>query len=169
MSSQADPYRVFEIIGARPGTWKISALDVPRTGPGVELASLTVEVPQVQPSDPDLCYRGTYLAWLNSFPPGLGPEPLLFSATSGLVGSQIAREQSDKDHGPAPEGKYRLSLQASDPLQSSVSDANKREAITSKAGALSITNTDEEPNSCQSEAMDRVPGLGNNACALDPR
>jgi hypothetical protein len=140
--SPADPYRVFELVGARPGTWKVSAWDVPRTGPGVEIARLTVEVRKAQQSDPDLSYRGTYLTWLKSFPPGLGPEPLLFSATSGLPGSQIAREQSNKDHGPVPEGTYKF-LARIDPLQSSVSDANKREATATRDGALSITNMDE--------------------------
>jgi hypothetical protein len=140
--SATDPYRVFELVGARPGTWKVSAWDVPRTGPGVETARLTVEVRMAQPSDPDLSYRGTYLTWLKSFPPGLGPEPLLFSATSGLVGSQVAKEQSNKDHGPVPEGTYKF-LARIDPLQSSVSDANKREAIATRDGALSITNSEE--------------------------
>ena len=58
-----DPYRVFELVGAMPGTWSVSAVDVPRTGAGTELASLKVTVPEIQDSDPDLVYRGTYLTW----------------------------------------------------------------------------------------------------------
>jgi hypothetical protein len=137
LSSQnpANPYKVFQIVAAKPGAWHVQIQTVGRKT-GQEVGRLDVRVRKVQPSDPDLDYRGTYLAWLRSFPGGLGPEPLIFHATSGLVGNQIAKEMAHEKHGPVPEGLYVLRT-GIDPNQDSVEAANRLE---SRRRAETITN-----------------------------
>lgn len=48
----------------------------------------------------DLIYTGTTLNWLS--------QKKTYKATSGLIGTQRAKFQIEKDHGPIPEGRYQL-------------------------------------------------------------
>ncbi len=134
----ANPYKVFRVVAAKPGPWAVQVQEVGRKT-SREAGRLVVRVRKVHPSDPDLDYRGTYLAWLRNLPQGLGQDPLIFHATSGLVGHQIAREMNHKDHGPVPEGTYRLRARL-DPKQDSVAAANR---VDARRTAESITNPNE--------------------------
>jgi hypothetical protein len=134
----ANPYKVFRAVAAKPGSWTVQVQEVGRKT-SREAGRLLVKVRKVQPSDPDLDYRGTYLAWLRHLPPGLGPDPLIFHATSGLDRHQIAHQMKEKDLGPVPEGTYRL-LARLDPKQDSVAAANRVEA---RRTAESITNLND--------------------------
>jgi hypothetical protein len=97
---------------------------------------MILDVRDVADVSADMSYTGRYLCWHGSLPGSLrGKGSQLFVATSGLVGHQIAALQTEKDHGPLPEGLYSLSSGV-DPKQASVEAANAR-------GELSITNTED--------------------------
>ncbi|MFR9781034.1 hypothetical protein ACL02O_34000 [Micromonospora sp. MS34] len=129
-------YRVLELTGRAPGTGKFRAVEVPRTGDLRTLGELQVNVREVEGGDADLIYSGKLLFWHSSIPKAVRPAgPLLFSATSGLLGSQIGLQQSVKDHGPVPEGLYTFFTHVN-PRQNSVQAANLR-------GDGAISNTEE--------------------------
>ena len=131
-----NPYRVFQVVAAKPGEWAVEVWEIGRkTGPAP--ARLVVRVSKVLPGGPELDYRGIYLAWRRTFPPGMGPEPLIFHSTSGIAGSQIASQMLVKDEGPLPEGTYVLRARL-DPKRDSVAAANRLEARKPTDGALNL-------------------------------
>ncbi|MGP3954042.1 hypothetical protein [Streptomyces sp. 7N604] len=129
-------YRVLELTGRAPGTGKLRAVEVPRTGDLKTLGELQVDVRQVDGGEADLTYSGKFLHWHSSTPKTVkAAGPLLFPATSGLPGHQIGLQQSSKDHGPVPEGLYTFFTHVN-PRQNSVQAANLR-------GDKAIDNTED--------------------------
>jgi hypothetical protein len=118
--------RTLSLIGRTSGNGRFRAIAVPRVGDAQLLDEFAVSVRDVADRSADMTYTGRYLCWHGSLPRDLRPAgPLLFVATSGLVGHQIAALQKEADHGPLPEGLYTLTSSV-DPKQASVEAANAR-------------------------------------------
>ncbi|GAA3621546.1 hypothetical protein GCM10022419_129010 [Nonomuraea rosea] len=129
-------YRVFVLTGRTPGSGRFEAIEVPRTGALKTLGQIDIDVRDPSDQDADLVYTGKFIYWRKSMPVSLkGTNPLLYAATSGLIGNQIGSLQSSKDHGPLPEGLYSFFTHL-DPRQSSLDAANKR-------GDKAISNQEE--------------------------
>ncbi|MFC5828278.1 hypothetical protein [Nonomuraea insulae] len=115
--------RLLRCTGKAPGSGRVEAVDVPRTGALKPLGRLDYEVRD--DLEADLVYTGKLVHWRRSVPASLrAHRPLLFHASSGVDRSQTARLQSVEDLGPLPEGLYTF-LTHVDPRQNSVAAANK--------------------------------------------
>jgi hypothetical protein len=118
--------RTFRISGMSQGTadlvmWRVAS-------PPQRVGSLRITVRDPDDRDADLLYRGRHLVWFRSLPSAVRPpRPLVFAATSGLTGYQLAKLQTWKDVGPTPEHVYTF-LAGLDPAQGSVGQANARHA-----------------------------------------
>ncbi|GAA3671143.1 hypothetical protein GCM10022224_039220 [Nonomuraea antimicrobica] len=120
------PFRRWQITGRAPGSGRFEAIYMPRTGALVRLGRIDLDVRLEPDMEADLVYTGKFLLWRRSVPSALRAKgPLLFHATSGLMGSQIVLMQSGYNQGPLPEGLYSFFTHV-DPKQNSVEAANKR-------------------------------------------
>ncbi|MEV0621403.1 hypothetical protein AB0I81_49305 [Nonomuraea sp. NPDC050404] len=123
VGGQSSTNRLLQCTGTAPGSGRVEAMDVPRTGADQPLGRLDYEVLDNQTAD--LVYTGKLIHWRNSVPATLKtPLPLLFSASSGAEGHQFGRQQFLENEGPLPEGLYTF-LTHVDPEQNSVKAANK--------------------------------------------
>lgn len=118
------PLRILSLTGVRMGAGSFDAVAPP--GNTRPLAEFGVSVRDIDDKNADLVYSGKYLYWRRELPQGVANAyPVLFAATSGLMNHQYASQQSNKGHGPVPEGLYAVATSI-DPAQNSVDAANKR-------------------------------------------
>jgi len=98
-----DHSRTLALFGRTPGSGSFIAGEVQRTAPMVAAARLEADISLPVDRAAELIYFGKHICWYKSLP---SSGPLVFPATSGLPGHQIALFQKEKDHGPVPEGLY---------------------------------------------------------------
>ncbi|GAA4489077.1 hypothetical protein GCM10023094_50040 [Rhodococcus olei] len=129
-------FRTLRVTGRISGSGQLTAAAVTtRHGDDVPtLGVVNIRVDDASDTETDMTYSGRYLYWHGNRP-SIVRGSLLFPATSGLVGHQIALAQNQKDHGPLPEGLFALRAAVS-PGQASVEAANRR-------GDNSTSNTEE--------------------------
>lgn len=134
---ELDPYRTeqvsqrrFLVTGRKTGGTELAARQIGRkdSDPDTKLGGVGIRVRPPEENAVDMVYRGTFLVWHRSLPAALARGgPLMFAASSGLSGSQIARFQRDENAGPLPEADYTFTARV-DAAQGSVEQANKRGA-----------------------------------------
>ncbi|WP_194908870.1 hypothetical protein [Catenulispora rubra] len=123
--------RRFLVTGRKAGATELRAVEFGRKDSSRQFGALSIRVRPPQETDVDMVYRGTFLVWHRSLPKSLAAAgPLMFAATSGTQGLQVADRQKEgqKEDGPAgplPETKY-VFVARLDAAQNSVEAANKR-------------------------------------------
>jgi hypothetical protein len=122
---------LLKVTGRNPGNCMLFAREGSFANPPVagdrDWGETQIVVALATTDTADLVYTGAKLTWKNSLPPSArGKGQLVFDATSGGRGRQVASDDKLLDVGPIPQGLFSF-LAEFDPLQASEAQANTQD------------------------------------------